>query len=237
MYAKQGGGPMLRRRMLLLDTINSDEKYLKHWWSGEDELENGILKDRMGTGFDWLIQGNPVHENGMLIFKNVNTYAVLSGKETEDWDLGHHFKIMLDIDVMKGNFPYWSAFLDMGSVTNASKNIGFIATDVGMAINWKLKGNSSNPGLHNNPNYPDNMKFDPLKWNTVNGYISLVDKRNGYDKCVVKVNDQTYEYPVDVPKTEYKNMNNTSQSYLGRGVLNSYGTYLRLRDIKIYVYD
>ena len=130
----------MRRRMLLSNIENSDEKYLKHHWCGEDNLTNGVLRDRIGKDFNWLLQGNPMHENGMWIFQDLMTFGILSGKETKDWNLGHHFKLAFDIDVMKGRYTNWSTFLDMGSVANTDKNIGFYINNQGVCVNWKLQG-------------------------------------------------------------------------------------------------
>lgn len=236
---------MLRRRGLM--AMDHESKFLRHWWCGEDALSDGVLRDRMGTDFGWRMTDAVTWDGRQYHFAGDPTSYGLATVPIYEIDLGHHFTVYLDGDLAKPDVGDWSSFFDIGSVQSANKNIGFSTNLKGTFFNWKMLGNESDPGLYVNKvtNYPSELKLSGNGWNTVEATLSILDKGNGYDKGVVSLNGYEYTYSCNVPKVRYTDFYQSNEkintAILGGGTLiDSFGnltTKLRLRNLKIYVYD
>lgn len=215
---------------------DTDAKFLRYWWSGSDPLVDGKLTDRMGSGIDWSIHGSPQWTGTEYVFDTTSKYGEYP--ETAHFDLGHHFRVVLDADLNPSIHHIPSAFFDIGSVIEAYKNIGFSCTAGGINVNWKMEGNNSNPGLgpSSDSTCPDGLAISRNGWTPVNVEITIRDRGNGYDECYVANNGFSHIYTADVPKVRYADFDNRP-AYLSRGAAPGYGIGMRFRDLKVYVYD
>lgn len=213
-----------------------EDQFLRYWWSGNDPLVNGKLVDRMGSGIDWYLYGAPVWTGTEYVFDSTARYGEYPN--CRDFDLGHHFKVVLDADLKTGVHSVDSAFLDLGSVTSAQKNIGFSYTTAGVSFNWKMTGNDSNPGITcaKDATYPPDFVLPAGVWTAVNLTVEMRDRGNGYDECFIKDRANEFIFQENVPKVEYSGFINRAAT-LSKGYLQEYGIGMKLRNLKIYVYD
>lgn len=188
------------------------------------------------TGKRWALYGGVVHNSGnkMYMFENSNMYAQLADSV---YDFGNHWICVVDGDFKKISNSY-GLLLDFGSITNASKATSVqYGGDNGnrSSQNWKLFGNSSNPGV----TIVSDL-FEPItstKWTNITMHQKIIDGGDGYDIFSSKINESPWvDCPVKIPKTDYNRMNTPWK--INQGVEGSnYGGIGRYRDIKIYKID
>lgn len=58
---------MMSCRRRLLQSQENEEKFLKYWWSADDDLVDRVWYDRKGSGVNWTAVGNVSKENGLYI--------------------------------------------------------------------------------------------------------------------------------------------------------------------------
>ena len=213
----------------------SEEKYLRYWWSGSDPLINGKLVDRMGSGIDWTLFGNPAWTGTEYVFDTTAKYGTYPN--CADFNLGHHFKVVLDADLTMSVYMYGSTFLDLGSVRKSGKNIGFFYNQSGAGCNWKMAGDNENHVLapRKDTTYPRDFAL-AAGWPDVNLTMEMRDRGNGYDEFFVQDGEKEFTYQADVPEVEYSGFI-AGVATLSRGFSASSGIGMKLRSLKIYVYD
>ena len=228
---------------------------LIHYWDAEDDLSDGLWKDRMGTGFDWKFVGTVTKENGMWIFDNPDSSYAVNVKHVSELDLGNHFRIEVE-SYLKRQKPtgthYGSYILDIGSLgpVGGESNmddpnyaaVGFYTRYDGIGVNWKMRGNGSNPGLTG----PKIGSFGSIpydgQWYENNVAYFNADKGNGYDTFFVDVNGRIGKWSADVLKVTYNNFTKITSKenpypQLARGVEAGGGCSLKVKSIKIYKID
>lgn len=236
---------MMNCRRRLLQSQGNEEKFLKYWWSADDDLVGGVWYDRKGSGVNWTAVGNVSKENGLIVTDGDEGYFIFHDYN-RILDLGHHFKVVFEGEIKKKTSitKNSAAIIDLGSLTSANKNIGFTSKQIGMDINWKMQGNQSgaNLGITN-----DNLSKQVGAINTetfTSGIFKwgVRDKDNGYDEAYVAYNDDIGVYNVNVPKLSYNEfakfyLSNCAIYYISRAPEKDYNSILRIKNIKIYVYD
>lgn len=230
---------MMNCRRRLLQSQGNEEKFLKYWWSADDDLIGGLWCDRKGSGINWTAKGNIKKENGLYITDGDEGYFTFNDYN-RILDLGHHFEVVFEGEIKKKTsfINYYAGIIDFGSIRNAIKNIGFSSRQSGMNINWKMQGNNSGINLGMLPSNvskqvgainTETFTSGTFKW-------GVRDKGNGYDEAYVAYNDDIGIFNVDVPKVQYNSFEVNSY-YISRGFSPNYDCILRIKNIKIYVYD
>lgn len=243
----------VRRRIILGECERQrNEGYpigtLKYWMSGKDApVDSGD-----GNGYCWVdrvagLKWKLNYPNDALdgvydsvnkkytFIDNTSKYASLVGNaNNRNIAFGNHFRVYFDIDIdgSKDN----SAILDIGSVGNASKAIGFVmfySDGIDFFVNWKMQGNASNTGKR-----IINSGFRTNEIMRVKGYYEIVDGGDGYDRFKVLVNGQHFDCNDQIPQLFYGNSWSPGYCYIARGTTNNtYHAYINIRELKIYQID
>ncbi|MDY5075731.1 MAG: hypothetical protein SPE88_02975 [Paludibacteraceae bacterium] len=186
---------------------------LKYFLSGKDELVNGAWVDRINSEVKWLPKGSCTKTDGGYLLNGDSGYLIANNALL--YDLGNHFRVMAEFTTTTDSY----VIIDFGSIHDVKKNISFqTVSNNGQTIsmNWKMKGNSSNPGV--TIKMPVTTGHHYFTW-------AIVDAGNGYDKFVASIDGVTKETAGIIPKATnfggYKNWNNKN-FYIGRGVANGY---------------
>ena len=186
---------------------------LKYFLSGKDDLINGVWVDRINSEVKWLPKGSCMKTDGGYLLNGDSGYLMANNALL--YDLGNHFRVMAEFTTTTDSY----VLIEFGSIVNANKNISF-QTGKGngqySALNWKMQGNSSNPGT--TIEIPVTTGHHYFTW-------AIVDAGNGYDKFVASIDGVTKETEGIIPKATnfggYKNWDNKN-FYIGRGVVNGY---------------
>lgn len=222
---------------------------LKYWWCGKDAPINSIIYDRV-SGFPFELTGGASwnQEGGYYDFTeyqyraycaNLNSVTLKDGT-TGAYSMGNHFRVVFDMD-FKPLGQREGYFFDLGSVTSATKAIGFCLsprnTGKTTGFNWKMLGNKYSPGLlaYDIPPSPQvGTNYTPCT-----GYFEIVDGGDGYDRAKILNNGQEYVFPAQVPKIFYGNNWQPQYGAIGGSINSSHGysTIIKLRDLKVYVID
>jgi len=223
---------------------------LKYWWCGDDAPVNNQWIDRV-SGWAFTIYGDNVYNNDdkQYDFIESSQYATATKPNTPPgFSIGHHWIFKFDIWVNRYKSANATYFFDIGSVNSSSKAIGFgIGTrtndsDAGAPykiLNWKMKGNSSNPFLGSTEMHPA-LPLQPMtEFVHAIGSYKMVDGGNGYDKFIATINGQTMHFTTNVPQVEYGPTWSPDILRMAQSAYNigSYKASCKIKDIKFYVID
>lgn len=234
---------LLRRRAMMEQQKQSED--VRFWASGNDAPaaagSYSYLVERIqNTSF--LIQGSNVYDatENLYDFRQNSQYADSTGSSV--YDFGHHWKLYFDIDAYVYNGRTLDKyFLDFGSVTNANHAFGFhmgLATGnkTTVGINWKLNGNSSNPGIatlaHSYVPSAGVSQYEPVQ-----GYYTIVDGGDGFDRLEVSINGVIERYNVKIPQVSYSPPWVQSKWVVGGAFSNGYSLPNYMRELKLVVID
>lgn len=228
---------MNRRRLMF---SQNEEKFLKHWWSGEDALVDDILLDRMGTNFGWKLVGDPQQIDDAWVFDSKTKFGS-STIQLSQCDLGNHFAIELDADLNPSIYTTPSVFLDFGNRFKYRGTMGFHCIPNGVGCFWQMGGDTPSPiPVSKEANYPTYMKLPSGNvWTPVKIMCEIRDRGNGYDEFVATYNEYSYTFEADVPKVKYNfNALQYEKIFLSRSANSAVqGIGMKLRNLKIYVFD
>lgn len=225
---------LYRGENLLWDRQSEDVRF---WFSGEDAPIGTTIYERV-QNLEYTKSKTVSYDstNKMYLFRD-GSYRTKSS-EIQKYDFGNHWKLYFDIEIptRKNNSKY---FLDFGSVIEAKHAFGFkitlqeSATKVG--VNWKLTGNSSNPGigLLDHSYIPKNES----DYERLIGYFSIVDGGDGYDRLEVSINNVVNRYDVKIPQTSYSPHWNRPEFVIGGAVTESYSAYSNIHELKMVRLD
>lgn len=228
----------IRRRILFNNNPHLGIGTLKYWWSGED---GPVL--RSDNKYHWesrvtnlkpeLPQSTWIESEKCYLF-NDSAYAALNLNDG-NFTLGNHWRIVFDMDYMRGSNS--GTFIDIGSVTSANKAIGLGISSAGrFNINWKMRGNESNPGC--SISMPENLVPIDNQYHRLRGYYEIIDGGDGYDRFQVFVNGIKYICDVQIPQVWYGPIWQRSSGYFGRGITSGYAPKnVKFYDLKIYQID
>lgn len=230
---------MMSCRRRLLQSQGNEEKFLKYWWSADDDLVGGVWYDRKGSGVNWTAVGNVSKENGLIVTDGDEGYFFFNDNN-KIFDLGNHFKVVFEGEIKRkiNSQVNQNSIIDLGTVSNPSRSIGFFINTEGMFINWKMQGNLSDDNLGI---IPDNLSKQVGGINSETFTSGLFewgirDKGNGYDEAYVAYNNDIGVYNTNVPKVQYNSFANRNYR-ISCGITSDYDSILRIKNIKIYVYD
>ena len=94
---------MMSCRRRLLQSHGNEEKFLKRWWSADDDLVGRVWCDRKGSGINWTAKGNIKKENGLYITDGDEGYFIFNDYN-RILDLGHHFKVVFEGEIKPTQF-------------------------------------------------------------------------------------------------------------------------------------
>ena len=228
----------IRKRILFNNNPHLGIGTLKYWWSGKDGpvlgSDNKYHWESRATGLKPELPQSTWIESEKCYLFNDSAYASLNLNDG-NFTLGNHWRIVFDMDYMRGSNS--GTFIDIGSVTSANKAIGLGISSAGrFNINWKMRGNESNPGC--SISMPENLVPIDNQYHRLRGYYEIVDGGDGYDRFQVFVNGIKYICDVQIPQVWYGPTWQRSSGYFGRGITSGYAPKnVKFYDIKIYQID
>lgn len=209
----------------LISVIDKDPRY---WLCGKDSLIDNSWYDRCGN-IQWNVSGTVIHNSDNYVVNGASGYFYRSDSGN-DYNLGNHFKIIVEVDI-ENEF-----YMDFGSVGQANKNIGFgYSAETGdMKMNWKMMGNSSNPGCNVSDKFPATPGEHVITF-------AVVDAGNGKDKCEYTLDGEKHSTEGIVPKaTNFNGYTgwDIKAFYIGRAyAAGYYNCKCKIKNIMIIVYD
>ena len=203
---------------------------LKYWLSGEDAPVNNKWIDRLNPDIQWSVgsrvEYDSTNKRYLIKGRQADGY-ITSGNAYQKYDFGYHFRMIINGTI---NEAYSSSYIiDFGSVTSASKAMGWGFSGSRWTTNYKLSGNNSS-SLYD-VTMDTISESQPFDFEVEYGCEAVTSSTSRMYILYKGV----YYYGPTFNNILINNFDNR-QFRIGQGFAgNQYGTVLYLNDWKIYV--
>lgn len=236
-------------RRLMMAAAKPKAEDVRFWLSGEDAA---VAVGNVGYWYEriqnvpFAISGSNVYNPSLNLydFSANNANAKVTSTDVNKYNFGNHWKMFFDMDAVifnsNNNDKY---FFDFGSVGTSNHAFGFNMalnknSQRNVGVNWKINGNSSNPGIGSLAFPIDTTDWVVGQYLPVKGHFAILPNGD-YDKLEIEINGISMTSNVNIPKAQYNSPWNMQQIAVGSSIHSntSFKCPCKIRELKIICLD